>query len=70
MTLNDIYREVEKVCKVHYRVLPRNSEAEIRQTLQSWCASSPQHNGRDHFFEWHERGYWSCKVHSPSLDRL
>jgi hypothetical protein len=70
MPLADIYREVESQCKLHGRKLPNNFEAEIRQTLQACCKGSPQHNRRDDFFVWHERGYWSSKIASTDLDAL
>jgi len=70
MSLTDIYREIKAVCKRHGRQLPSNWEAEIRQTLQACCAGSRQHNGRDDFFTWHERGYWSCNETSPTLDMI
>jgi hypothetical protein len=70
MSLSDIYKEVEKSCKQHGRELPTKSDAEVRRTLQACCPTSRQHNGCDDFFVWHERGYWSCKVQSPSLDDL
>ena len=70
MALADIYREVERQCKQHGRKLPNNSDAEIRQTLQGCCSTSKQHNGRDDFFVWHERGYWSCKENSADLNAL
>jgi len=65
-----IYREVKNVCKKYGRLLPSNWESEIRQTLQAHCPGRPQHNGRDDFFVWHGRGYWSCKVTSPTEDDI
>ncbi|MDP3693689.1 hypothetical protein [Bradyrhizobium sp.] len=70
MSNQEIYRQVRIVCKKHGRTLPPNWEAEVRQTLQAHCIGRPQHNGRDDFFAWHGRGYWSCKVTSPTLDDL
>lgn len=68
MSNKEIYREVKKVCEEAGRELPTEWEAEIRQTLQACCPGRPQHNGRDDFFVWHGKGYWSCKVASPSLN--
>jgi hypothetical protein len=70
MSNRAIYRAVKAVCETHGRKLPPDWEAEIRQTLQACCPGRPQHNGRDDFFVWHGRGYWSCKVTSPTLEEL
>ncbi len=70
MSLTDIYREVEIQFKKYGRKQPENFDAEVRQALQSCCQTSPQYNGRDNFFVWHERGYWSCKESSPDLSAL
>lgn len=70
MSNQAIYREIKRVCKQHGRELPPNWEAEVRHTLQACCPGRPQHNGRDDFFVWHGRGYWSCKITSPTLDDL
>ena len=53
-----------------YPTLPPNWESEVLQTLQAHCPGRPQHNGRDDFFVWHGRGYWSCKITSPTIDDL
>jgi hypothetical protein len=45
MTNPEIYKAVQEVCVRHGRKLPEKWEEEIRQTLQSRCASSPQYNG-------------------------
>jgi hypothetical protein len=70
MTNQQIYRAVEDVCRRHGRKLPNEWEAQVRETLQAHCATSPQHNGKDDFFTHHRRGVWSCKETSPSLDDL
>lgn len=70
MSNHEIYKAVKAVCKRHGRNLPPKWEAVIRQTLQACCPSRPQHNRRDDFFVWHEFGYWSCKVTSPTYDDL
>ena len=69
-SLHDIYRETRRVFRDHGRTPPTEFEAEVRQTLQACCKGRPQHNGRDDFFVWHDEGYWSCKVTSPSVDDL
>jgi hypothetical protein len=68
MSNQSIYREVKDVCKRHGRRLPSNWESEVRQTLQAHCPGRPQH--RDDFFVWHSKGYWSCKVTSPTAADL
>ncbi len=70
MSNQKIYRQVELVCKKHHRELPPNWKSEVRQTLQAHCPGRPQHNKRDDFFVWHSRGYWSCKVKSPTIEDL
>ena len=70
MSNKEIYKAVERVCKEHGRKLPPNSDAEIRQTLQAHCRTRSQWNGRNDFFVWHERGYWSCNVTSPTINEL
>jgi len=70
MSNKEIYKAVERVCKEHRRKLSPNSEAEIRQNLQAHCPTQSQWNGRDDFFVWHERGYWSCKVKSKTINDL
>jgi len=70
MSMHEIYRAVERRCAQFGRLLPDHWEAEIRQTLQAHCASRPRYKGRGDFFTWHRRGFWSCKVASPSLDDL
>ncbi len=61
MSLHEIYREAKRVFREHGRTPPAEFEAEVRQTLQK---------GRGDFFAWHDTGYWSCKVTSPSVDDL
>ena len=70
MPMHEIYRAVKRQCAQFGRLLPDHWEAEIRQTLQAYCASRSQYKGRGDFFTWHRRGVWSCKVSSPSLDEL
>jgi hypothetical protein len=70
MSNQAIYKEVKRICQRYGRVLPPNWKSETRQTLQSHCPGRPQHNKRDDFFVWHGRGYWSCKVASPSIADL
>lgn len=70
MSMHEIYRAVKQQCARFGRLLPDHWEAEIRQTLQAHCASRPQYKGREDFFTWHRRGFWSCKATSPSLDDL
>jgi hypothetical protein len=70
MSNREIYRQLKIVCDRHGRPLPPKWESEVRQTLQSCCPGRPQHNKRDDFFSWHSRGYWLCKVKSPSLEEL
>jgi hypothetical protein len=70
MTTQSIYRHVKDWCAQSNRKLPDNWEAEIRQTLQAFCASRPQYKGRADLFTFHKRGHWSCKVTSPSIDDL
>lgn len=70
MSNQAIYRELKAVCKRFGRKLPPNWESEVRQTLQAHTPGRPQHNGRDDFFVWHSRGYWSCKVKSPTIEDL
>jgi hypothetical protein len=68
MSNNAIYRAFKAVCADH-RHEPYWQE-EVRQTLQAHCRSAGQWNERDDFFEHPRRGYWSCKVKSPTLEQL
>jgi hypothetical protein len=70
MTTDAIYRAVKAQCERMGRQLPNEWEAEIRQTLQAHCPSRPQWNGKDDFFVFHKRGYWSCRVTSPTIDQI
>jgi hypothetical protein len=70
MSNKAIYREVKKVSEQLGRPLLANWDAHVRQTLQAHCPGRPQHNGRDDFFVWHGRGYWSCKVILVSTSEL
>jgi hypothetical protein len=66
----NIYREFKRVSRTFAYKLPTHWDEEVRQTLQSHCVSRPQWNGRDDFFEFHRRGYWSCKMLGPELAEL
>jgi hypothetical protein len=70
MKTQKIYKAVEDVCARHERELPNEWQAEVRQTLQAHCSSSPQYKGRDDFFVHHDHGVWSCKARTPTLDDL
>ena len=62
MSNNSIYQEMKKLFEERRHELIPNWKAEIRQTLQAHCKSRPQWNGRDDYFDWHGRGYWSTKL--------
>lgn len=68
MATQSIYRHVKAWCEQNGRPLPDEWESVVRQTLQAYCATQPQYKGRADLFTFHKRGYWSCKVASPSID--
>jgi hypothetical protein len=70
MQTQRIYREFKTICDNCGHKLPPNWEEEVRQTLQAHCPSRPQWNGKDDFFVFHRRGYWSCRVTSPAIADL
>jgi hypothetical protein len=70
MRTQDIYHAVKAWCEKMKRPLPPNWQSVIRQTLQAHCRSRPQYKGRADIFEYHGRGYWSCKATSPSIHDL
>jgi hypothetical protein len=70
MRTQDIYRAFKAVCDQHKHKLPPHWQDEVRQTLQAHCPSQPQWKGSNDFFEFHDRGRWSCKVKSPTPDEL
>jgi hypothetical protein len=70
MRMPDIYHAVQRYCARHGRALPDQWEAMVRQTLQAHCASRPRYEGGEDFFVYHERGLWSCKVASPTIEDL
>jgi hypothetical protein len=65
MSNGEIYRAVKAECEKAGKELPPSWKDLIRDTLQTGCPKSRGHNGRDDFFVWHGRGYWSCKVTEP-----
>jgi hypothetical protein len=70
MSNQRIYASLKEVCAQHGRQLPDEWEAEVRQTLQAHCSTSPQYRGGPDLFVHHSRGLWSCKVTTPTLDDL
>lgn len=71
MSLPSIYREVKAQADKHGRTLAPNWEAQIRETLQAYCPTSPEYEKRGRqgdFFVHPRRGYWSCKATSGTTD--
>ena len=70
MSNGEIFKTVKAECEKFGKELPVNWEDLIRTTLQAGCPGRPRHNGRDDFFVWHGRGYWSCKVPPITIEQL
>jgi hypothetical protein len=70
LPLQEIYRAVKVKCDEGGRSLPENWQSVIRQTLQAYCASRPQYRGGDDRFVFHRRGWWPCKMASPTLEEI
>ena len=57
-----IYRKMKELRVTEGRSWPEHAEEAIRQTVQAYCAESPQYRGGPDLFRMVRRGLWRLKA--------